>query len=89
MSSILDIDSQNLLVNGILHEADMIKRHVYITLEECAKPSVIYRPDLTFDGSMWCAIYGRNLQNGVAGFGVSPEEAMWDFNIQWYKKSSK
>ena len=32
---------------------------------------------------MWCALYGDNLQDGVAGFGRSPEEAMADFDKNW------
>ncbi|MEM9448677.1 MAG: hypothetical protein AAGA75_09090 [Cyanobacteria bacterium P01_E01_bin.6] len=28
------------------------------------------------DGMMWCALWGENLQSGVAGFGRSPNEAL-------------
>ena len=28
------------------------------------------------DGDQWCALYGENLQEGVAGFGRTPAEAM-------------
>ena len=48
-------------------------------------PASIYRPQLSIDGSQWCALYGDNLQDGVAGFGCSPEEAMHDFNRNWRK----
>ncbi|HID9808622.1 TPA: hypothetical protein ACXI3M_006680 [Pseudomonas aeruginosa] len=47
-------------------------------------PSVMYRPKLSIDGDMWCALYGENLQDGVAGFGVSPSAAIFDFNRAWY-----
>lgn len=46
-------------------------------------PSVLFRPRLTIDGNQWCALYGDNLQDGVAGFGNSPEAAMADFDKQW------
>ena len=47
---------------------------------EQQRPSVLYRPALTLDGSQWCALYGENLQDGVAGFGDSPAAAMADFD---------
>jgi hypothetical protein len=35
---------------------------------------------LSIDGNQWCALLGENLQDGVAGFGVSPEMALSDFD---------
>lgn len=49
-------------------------------------PSVMYRPTLRIDGDKWCALYGENLQDGVAGFGDSPSQAMRDFNANWCAK---
>jgi len=46
-------------------------------------PSVLYRPCLSPDGNQWCALYGKNLQEGVAGFGDSPADAMRDFDKNW------
>ena len=48
-------------------------------------PAEIYRPKLSIDGNQWCALYGGNLQDGVAGFGDSPELAMQNFNENWNK----
>lgn len=48
------------------------------------EPSAIYRPKLFIDGNVWCALYGEDPQNGVAGFGKSPSLAMQDFNKNWY-----
>lgn len=51
---------------------------------QCAQlPSVLYRPRLMADGTKWCALYGENLQEGVAGFGDTPEEAMYAFDKAW------
>jgi hypothetical protein len=50
------------------------------------EPSVLYRPSLSVDGNQWCALYGENLQSGVAGFGDSPYLAMVNFNKNWYAK---
>lgn len=48
-------------------------------------PHVLMRPRLFIDGNKWCALYGDNLQDGVAGFGDSPDAACLDFNNQWTK----
>lgn len=50
------------------------------------KPSTIYKPKIFIDGDQWCALYGENLQDGVAGFGKSPEKAMADFDISWVQE---
>lgn len=51
--------------------------------EAYAAPSAIYRPALTIDGNQWCALYGENLQDGVAGFGDTPAAAMLAFDHAW------
>ena len=47
------------------------------------EPFTIYRPRIFIDGNQWCALYGENIQDGVAGFGGSPEKAAEDFNRNW------
>ena len=49
-------------------------------------PSTMYRPTLFIDGNKWCALYGENVQDGVSGFGDSPELAMIDFNKNFTSK---
>ena len=49
-------------------------------------PSAIFRPTLSIDGNQWCALYGEDLHDGVAGFGSSPAEAYADFDKSWYAK---
>ncbi len=67
-----------------LYEAiDRIRDDFCNAAQLLAEPSAIYRPKLTIDGNMWCALYGDNLQDGVAGFGETPEKAMQDFNKNW------
>jgi hypothetical protein len=51
------------------------------------KPSYLYKPRLFLDGNRWCALYGEDLQNGVAGFGKSPELAYQDFDKQWVREA--
>ena len=38
------------------------------------------------DGNQWCFLWGKNIQEGVCGFGDSPEEAMQAFEKEMYKK---
>lgn len=45
------------------------------------------RPSIQKDGNMWCVLLGPNLQEGVAGFGKSPLEAIRAFNAEMYKES--
>lgn len=46
-------------------------------------PHVLMRPAIYPDGNQWCALYGEDLQNGVAGFGDTPELACSDFDKNW------
>ena len=46
-------------------------------------PSAIYRPSLKIDGNKWCALYGESLEEGIAGFGDTPAEAMAEFDKAW------
>lgn len=48
-----------------------------------ASPHVLMRPLVFPDGNMWCALYGENLQDGVSGFGETPEKACADFDKNW------
>jgi hypothetical protein len=52
---------------------------------EINRPSYIYKPKLSIDGNQWCALYGENIQEGVVGFGVSPEKAYEEFDKEWTK----
>ena len=56
--------------------------------ENHLRPSVIYKPRLFIDGNQWCALYGENLQEGVAGFGKSPSLAMSDFDLNWFCRTA-
>ena len=44
------------------------------------RPHVLFRPHVFPDGDKWCALYGDNLQDGVAGFGDTPHKACLDFD---------
>lgn len=41
------------------------------------------------DGNQWCFLWGDNLQDGVAGFGASIEQAMSDFERAMSEKKQE
>lgn len=57
--------------------------NVYQLALDMRNPSMMLRPKLFIDGNQWCALYGENIQDGVAGFGDSPELAFLDFDRLW------
>lgn len=61
-----------------------IVAYKYITAaEEQQRPSVLFRPTLSIDGNMYCAMYGDDIAQGCAGFGETAEAAMRDFDQNW------
>lgn len=48
-----------------------------------SRPHVVMRPRVFKDGDAWCALYGEDLQVGVAGFGDSPKVACEAFDREW------
>jgi len=55
----------------------------FMTEIERQRPFYMLRPPVFPDGNMWCALYGEDLQMGVAGFGETPELAAADFDKNW------
>lgn len=37
------------------------------------------------DGDQWCALYGENLQEGIAGFGDTPYNAMDNLRTKFHQ----
>lgn len=68
------------------HARQMLQQEIATVGYEMARPSAIFRPALSIDGNKWCALYGENLQDGVAGFGDSPDEACTAFDKAWREK---
>jgi hypothetical protein len=54
-----------------------------IASRELTRPFMILMPKIFMDGNKWCALYGENIQDGVAGFGDTPEMASKDFDKSW------
>lgn len=72
--------------SGFSHYAQQAFYAWQINANEHIKPSVLMRPRIFIDGNEWCALYGDNIQDGVAGFGKSPQEAMFAFDNEWAAK---
>ncbi|HEY6923257.1 MAG TPA: hypothetical protein VI653_07310 [Steroidobacteraceae bacterium] len=59
------------------------QQEIYAVSHEMQRPSVLFRPELSMDGNQWCALYGKDLQTGVTGFGDTPAAAMAAFDQAW------
>ena len=67
----------------ISYAVEAVKQDFLNVAYEQARPSAIFRPKLAIDGNQWCALYGDDLQSGIAGFGDTPDKAMSDFDTNW------
>lgn len=76
-------DAVNLNFSGASYLWQHAQQEIYAVSHEMQRPSAVYRPVLSIDGKQWCALYGEDLQNGVAGFGDSPAKAMDAFDAAW------
>ena len=80
MSEVLSQEYQCLLLESVTQSA----RQAYAAMaEDAGAPHVLMRPRIFPDGNQWCALYGEDLQMGVAGFGDTPAEAAADFDLKW------
>jgi hypothetical protein len=66
------------------HQIACVTQEFTSAAYEQQRPCVLFRPVISMDGNQWCALYGDNLQDGVAGFGDTPAKAMDDFDKQWH-----
>jgi len=73
-------DTGNLV--PLAQEAIGIITHAY------DRPSAVYRPTISLDGNMYCALYGEDLMAGCAGFGETMDAAMADFDQNWWKQKA-
>lgn len=80
-------DTDSMMVRDTLlhagYRAHCVADELYAWALELRRPSTVYRPTVSRDGNMWCALYGENIQEGVCGFGETPELAMRQFDIEF------
>lgn len=67
----------------ISHQVACLAQEFSIVAYEQARPFMTLRPKMYPDQGRWCALYGDNLQDGVAGFGNTPAEAATAFDKAW------
>lgn len=82
----LNDEYQSMAANAICHAATMAGETWSQAAYEYTRPAVVFKPTLSRDGNKWCVLFGDNLQEGVAGFGDSPAEAMTAFDRAWTTK---
>ncbi len=70
---------------NISHYAERAMMAAQEVANEQMRPSVVFRPKITKDGDQWCALLGDNIQEGVAGFGATPNRACYAFDEAWNK----
>lgn len=81
-------DAANLQLGGLSYLHHYIQQEVYAVSHSMQAPHVLMRPSIILDGTMWCALYGEDLMNGVAGFGETPEKAMAAFDKAWFESQT-
>ena len=62
-------------------------QHLETIRQEKLRPSVLYQDSLKIsrDGNMYCVLMGENLVEGVAGFGETLLDALYDFDVEIQK----
>jgi hypothetical protein len=81
--AVFDAMMRQNISHGFEMAGHVFQQAAWEAVERATTPSAIYRPAISIDGNQWCALYGKDLHDGVAGFGDTPELAMADFNKSW------
>ena len=69
---------------NLSHYVEMTAAAFQEAAYEQMRPCILLKPALKIDGNQWCALYGDNLQDGIAGFGNSPSDAMHAFDKNYH-----
>jgi len=88
-NSVLDEHHQQAISSAIQWAAEIQQRvaNEAMSVEENrGRPFMLLRPRIYPDGNQWCALYGENIQEGVCGFGDTPELASRDFDKSWHSQ---
>lgn len=67
--------------NEIQHQ---IKLETLETEQQYLRFSTL-KPKIFKDGNQWCVLLGENIQEGIAGFGNTPNEAIINWDGEFYK----
>jgi len=84
---ILEGEHADKVMAGVLATYGEIKDAAVTAMQRTSelqhRPSAIYRPTLSKDGNAWVALYGPDIATGVVGCGMTPAEAMDEFDLAW------
>lgn len=81
-------DAANLQLGGLSYLHGHIQQEVYSVSHAMQAPHVLMRAAVFPDGDKWCALYGEDIQTGVAGFGDTPAKAAAAFDKVWFEGQS-
>ena len=70
----------------ISHMKAMLQQDFSIAAQEMARPSVLFKPTISADGDMWCAMLGDNPVEGLCAYGKTVHEALQNFDTAFYKE---
>ena len=76
------------LLNTLTHHSNLEHQSKMSKLIESHEFNLfqMLKPRLFIDGNMWCVLYGKDIQEGICGFGKSPLDAIYAWNKEWDKK---
>lgn len=73
----------------ISYAAQNVQETFRYVAHEYQRPFILLRPKMFPDGYQWCALYGDNIHDGVAGFGDTPAKAAEAFDLAWLNETAK
>ena len=82
----LDPNQKELVTQAHCWTAEIEQRQIAHLYAERNRPFHHMRPRMFIDGDQWCCLYGDGIQDGLAGFGASPNEAANAFDNAFYAK---
>lgn len=85
-NGILNENDSNMLVNAINNRETLLhQQRMELAIVEAELVFVKAYGLVPFkDGNQWCVLLGSNLQEGIAGFGNTPQQAIVAFNKAFY-----
>ena len=75
-------------MTALKEAALLIKETAQFTRDSVIPKQKPLELSLELDGNQWSVLAGSNIQEGVCGFGDTPEEAITEFAKEWLKTRS-
>jgi len=70
----------------ISHAVNVVTQEFTAAGWEMQRPCVLHKPTIMRDGNAWIACLGPDIAVGVVGTGMTPADAMTDFDRAFYGK---